>query len=222
MLEKATQLAPEKRITMAEMARELHACTALPPEARQSADLTELRVRMEALTATSRQNVSKSKALRDAFRQASHEVCMIADEAAKDLSGLLSFDIHPSTGNTSETIAMLPRINYSPYDPTGTDRLLIPPGTQRAGVNVRIVVAAIMLTQDGPVNIAALLRVNRILDNGNIQEPYDMFARTYLDIPIASAQQLNAIADIREGLPACFPAAIRQVIQIISELRADN
>lgn len=222
MLEKATQLAPEKRITMAEMARELHACAALPPEVRQSADLTELRVRMEALTATSRHNVSKSKALRDAFRQASHEVCKIADEAAKDLSGLLSFDIHPSTGNTSETIVMLPRINYSPYDPTGTDRLLIPPGTQRAGVNVRIVVVAIMLTQDGPVNIAALLLVNRILDNGNIQEPYDMFARTYLDVPIASAQQANAIADIREGLPASFPAAIRQVIRIISESRGDN
>jgi serine/threonine protein kinase len=222
MLEKATLIIPEKRISMAEMARELRACTAPPPEARQSEDLSELRARMEALTATSRQTVSKSKALRDAFRQASHEICKFADEAAKELSGLLSFDIHPSTGNTSESITMLPRMDYSPYDPAGTDRLLIPPGTQRAGVNVRIVVAAIMLTQDGPVNIAALLRVNRILDNGNIQEPYDMFARTYVDIPIASAQQANAIKDIREGLTASFPATMRQVIQIISESPGGN
>jgi serine/threonine protein kinase len=219
MLEKATLMAPEKRISMAEMARELRACAAPPPEARQSTDLSELRARLEALTAASRQNASEKKALRDDFRQASHEICKIAAEAAEELSELLSFDIHPSTGNTSETIAMLPRMNYSPYDPTGTDRLLIPPGIQRPGVDVRIVVAANMLTEDGPVNLAALLRVNRILDNGNIKEPYDIFARTYLDVPIASAQQASAIADIRNGLFASFSAAMVQVLQIMSEGR---
>jgi len=221
MLEKATLIAPEKRISIAEMARELRACAAPPPEARQSKDLSELQARLAALTATPRQRASDKKALRDDFRQASHEICKIAAEAAGKLSELLSFEIHPSTGNTSETIAMLPRMNFSPYDPTGTDRLLIPLGTQRAEVNVRIVVAAIMLTEDGPVNIAALLRVNRILDNGNIQEPYDIFARTYLDIPIASAQQANAIADIHSGLFDSFSDAMVQVLQIMSGQTAD-
>ena len=47
MLEKATLIAPEERISMADMARELRACAAPPPEARQSASLEELRARME-------------------------------------------------------------------------------------------------------------------------------------------------------------------------------
>jgi hypothetical protein len=51
MLEKATLIAPEKRISMADMAHELHACAAPPPEVRQSASLDELRTRMAALTA---------------------------------------------------------------------------------------------------------------------------------------------------------------------------
>jgi hypothetical protein len=47
---------------------------------------------------------------------------------------------------------------------------------------------------------------------------HDMFARTYLGIPIASAQHANVIADIRDGLFGSFASVMRQVILIMSEV----
>ena len=59
LLEKATLTEPRERVSMEDMAHELQACTAPPPEARPSASLGELHSRMAALTAASRQRISE-------------------------------------------------------------------------------------------------------------------------------------------------------------------
>jgi serine/threonine protein kinase len=217
MLEKATLIPPLERITMAGMARELNACAAPPPEVRPTASLEELSERMAALTGTSRHRATEKQAWRDQFRQASHEISKIVAEAAGELSNLLNFDIHPASTDGHNSAALLPRLSFSPYDHSGTGRLLIPPDQPRPDVRVDISITTRMQRQDGPTDIAALLRVDRILDNGNRHEVHEIFARTYLDIPIASAQQANVITDIRNGFYDGFSPAIREVIQIITE-----
>jgi serine/threonine protein kinase len=216
MLEKATLIPAEQRITMADMAKELSACAAPPPEARPDASLEEYRERMAALTATSRHRATEKQAWRDEFRRASHEISKIVSEAAEELSALLNFDIHPAWTNGHHSAALLPQLPFSPYDHSGTGRLLIPPDQPRPAVQVEISITSRMQRLDGPADIAAILRVDRILDNGNQHEVHEKFARTYLDIPIGSAQQANVIADIRNGFYGGFSPAIREVIQIMS------
>ena len=98
MLEKATLIAPEQRISMVDMATELRACTALPAEMQGSANVDELRSRIEVLTAAARQQASEKQALHAEFRLASHEMCKLASDAAAELGSLLSFDIPPGDG----------------------------------------------------------------------------------------------------------------------------
>ncbi len=214
MLEKATLIAPEQRISMADMVTELRACTALPAEMQESANVDELRSRIEVLTAAARQQASEKQALHAEFRLASHEMCKLASDAAAELGRLLSFDIHPATGDGYNSALMLPKRDF-PFDQTGTEPTLIsPPGV--AQVQVIFSVTANMLKEVGPVDIAALLKIIRI-DNGSVYEVDKLFARTYLDIPIGSAQQTNIIADIRNGFFGNFSSVLRQVIHVISE-----
>jgi serine/threonine protein kinase len=222
MLEKATLIPPQERITMAEIARELTACAAPPPEVSSAASLDELRERMAALTATSRHRASEKEAWRDQFRHASHEVAKIVPEVAAELSDHLNFDIHPASGNGYHAAVLLPRLPFSPFDSTASERLLFPPDQPRPDVSVEISIATRMQRQDGPADFAALLRVDQIFDNGNRHEVHEIFACTYLDIPIASAQQANMITEIRNGFFDGFSSAIREVIQIISSTAVQN
>jgi hypothetical protein len=73
-----------------------------------------------------------------------------------------------------------------------------------------------MLDEDGPADIAALLRVDRILSDQGVHEPHEVLACTYPGIPVASAQQANVMADIRASLINSFPAALQQVLQILA------
>lgn len=214
MLEKATLIAPEQRISMADMATELRACAVRPAEMQDSANVDELRSRIEVLTAAARQQASERQALHTEFRLASHAICELAADAAAELSSLLSFDIHPATGNGHNSGAMLPSRDF-PFDTTGTEPTLISPAGV-AQVQVIFSVTVNMLKEGGPVDIAALLKIIHI-DNGIVHEVDEVFARTYLDIPIGSAQQANIIADIRNGFFGSFPSVLRQVIQVISE-----
>ena len=105
---------------------------------------------------------------------------------------------------------------FSPYDRDSLGWLLLPPGQQRPAVEVTVAAAIRMLREDGPADIMALLRVDRILDERGLHDPHEVLARTYLGIPVASAQQANVMADIRDSLTSSFPAALRQVLQIIA------
>jgi len=200
---------------MQDMAVELRACAASPPEARPSASLAELHDRMAALTAASRQRVSQTQDRRSRILEAQGELAQIVADTASELSDQLTFYVH-SQDSGYQAAALLGMPPFSPYDGDNWGWLLLPPGQQRPDVEVTVAAAFRMLTEDGPADIAALLRVDRILDERGLHDPHEVLARTYLGIPVASAQQANVMADIRHSLTSSFPAALRQVLQIIA------
>ena len=215
LLENATQIEPERRISMQDMALELHACTAPLPEARESASLAELHARMAALTAPSRQRVSQTQDRRSLILEAHGELEQIVADTATALNDQLTFHIH-SQESGYHAAALLARQPYSPYDGDHWGWLLLPPGQQRPAVEVTVAAAFRMLDEDSPADIAALLRVDRILSDQGVHEPHEVLARTYPGIPVASAQQANVMADIRASLINSFPAALHQVLQILA------
>lgn len=73
-----------------------------------------------------------------------------------------------------------------------------------------------VMHEDDPADIAGLLRVDRIIHERGVHEPHEIWARTNHDIPVASAQQANVMADIRVGFTGGLADTLRQVIQILS------
>jgi serine/threonine protein kinase len=215
MLEKATLIEPKERISMQDMALELRACVCPPPEARESASLAELQARMAAFTSMSRQRVSQRQDHRSRILEAQRELEQIVADTATELNDQLTFNIH-SQDSGYQAAALLGMPPYSPYDGENWGWLLLPPGQQRPAVEVTVAAAFRMLSEDGPADIAALLRVDRILHDRGQHDPHEVLARTYTGIPVASAQQANVMADIRASLTSSFPAALRQTLQILT------
>ena len=215
MLENATQIEPEKRISMRDMLLELRACTAVPPEARESASLAELHDRMVALTAVSRERASQTQDRRSRIAGAKGELEQIIADAATGLNDQLTFYIH-SQDSGYQAAALFGMPPYSPYDADSWGWLLLPYGQQRPAVEVIVGVAFRMLDEDGPADIAALLRVDQILHEQGVHEPHDVVSRTYRGIPVASGRQANVMAEIRASLTSGFPAALQQVLQVLA------
>lgn len=72
-----------------------------------------------------------------------------------------------------------------------------------------------VLRANDPADIAALVRVDRILDHGNVHEPYVTWEGKYPGIPVSSAQQANVMAGVRTGIVASFTETMRRVIEIL-------
>lgn len=127
LLEKATLIEPKDRISMANMAAELQACTALPPEERTSASLRELHARVAALTAASRQLVSRRENQRARLHEAWQELAQIVAETATELNDQLTFYIH-SQDSGYRAVELLEQHPYTPYDVQSAGCLLFPVG----------------------------------------------------------------------------------------------
>jgi hypothetical protein len=215
LLESATQIEPEDRISMQDMALELRACADPPPEARESASLAELHDRMAALTAVSRQHVSRVQDRRSRILEAHGELEQVIADTAAALNDQLTFYVH-SQDNGYQAAALLGMPPYSVYDGDSWGWLLLPPGQRRPAVEVIVAAAFRILDEDGPADIAVLLRVDRILNEQGIHEPHEVLARTYNGIPVGSARQANIMAEIRTSLTSNFSATLRQVLQIVA------
>ena len=80
-----------------------------------------------------------------------------------------------------------------------------------------VIAAALRLMREGgPADIAATLEVHRNLDNGSTHEVNEIWARTYTAVPLASARQARALAEIRASLTAGFETTLRAVIDILA------
>jgi hypothetical protein len=97
---------------MEEMARELQACTAAPPEARPAASLAELHARVAALTAASREHVTQRQERQDRLIEAWQELAQIVAGTATELNDLLTFYIH-SQDNGYQAAELLEQITRS-------------------------------------------------------------------------------------------------------------
>lgn len=215
LLERATQIDPTRRVSMEEMARELKACAVSPPEAQPNASLAELSARAAALTAEKRASVALRQERQDRETAAWEELSQIVADTAIELNDQLSFYIHPQD-NGYQAAALLGHPPFTPHYGQSAGRMLFPVGYQRSPVQVIVAAAFRVLREDDPADIAALVRVDRILDQGNVHEPSVTWERTYSGIPVASAQQAHVMAEIRAGLTASFAHTIRRAIEILS------
>jgi hypothetical protein len=215
LLEGATQIEPQDRVSVADIARELRACLADPPEVRRSASLEELGARAAALTAASRRNMSDTQDRRARVSEAWNEVEQIVTAAGNELADRLKFDnrVGESGYQASAMFGHPPFMPHAAYD---SACLLFPPGQARPHVEVIVAAAMRVLRENGPADIAALLRVDRILDTG-LHDVCEVWARAYSDIPVASAQQVNILAEIRANFVHGLEATMRLAISILTE-----
>jgi hypothetical protein len=111
---------------------------------------------------------------------------------------------------------MLGRPPFTAYESESSGWLLFPPGQARPEVEVVIAAAMRVMSEADPADVAALLRVDRIIQGGNAHEVCHIFAEVYRSIPIGSAQQANTFAEIRAGLTNGLQNAMSQAISILS------
>ena len=215
LLERATQIDPTRRVSMEEMAKELSACAATPPESQPNPSLAELSARAAALTAATRASVALRQERQDRETMAWEELAQIVADTATELSEQLSFCIHPQD-NGYQAAALLGHPPFTPHYGQSTGQMLYPVGYQRSPVQVIVAAAFRVLREDDPADVTALVRVDRILDQGNVHEPSVTWEGTYRGIPVASAQQEHVMAEIRAGITGSFAETMRQAIEILS------
>jgi hypothetical protein len=215
LLERATQIEPQARPSMADMARELRACTAEPPEASEPAGLEQLIARVSALTAAARQDVADARARRDSLDAAWRELEQAVTDAAGELAGLLEFDLRGSESGYRAS-AMLGRPPFSPHDGRDVGCLLLPPGQPWPAVDVTVAGAMRVLRAGDPVSIAVTLEVHRNFDHGSRHEVSEIWARTYDRVPLASAQPAGVLEEVGAGLRGGYGETLREVIAILA------
>ena len=76
-----------------------------------------------------------------------------------------------------------------------------------------------VLRDDGYADIAALLKVDRILVGQGIHEPYEVWTHLYRGVRIASAELAQVIAEIRAGFINGFEDTMRQAITVLTNTR---
>jgi hypothetical protein len=180
------------------------------------ASVAELHDRIAALTATSRQNVTLRQERQSQLIEAWQELVQTVVNAATELSEKLTFYVHSQHSGYYAT-ELLGRPPFMPHDAQDAGWLLLPPGQDQPVVQVVVAVAFRVLREEDPADISALVRVDRIREHGNVREPQEIWSRTYRGIPIASAQQANAVAEIRAGFTGSFAETLRHVIRILSD-----
>ena len=153
--------------------------------------------------------------------EAWQELAQVVADTATELSEQLTFYVH-SRDSGYRAAELLERPPFTPYDGQSAGWLLLPPGQDRPAVEVVVAAAFRVMREEDPADIAALVRVDRIIDHQGIHEPHEIWTRTYPGIPIASAQQTNAIADIRAGFTGSIADTLRQVIRILSDPAASR
>jgi hypothetical protein len=215
LLEKATQVEPGSRITMGDMARELHACLSEPPEVRPSASLDELHARAAALTATSRQNLAETQDRRARYTGCWDILRAIVADTASELADLLTFEARMQE-NGYQADTLLERASFMPYEADSSGWLLMPSGQPWPVVEVVVAGSMRAMRENDPMDVAALLTVNKIIDR-RMHDVDAIYSQTYGDVPVSSAQQANVLDEIRASFKNCLDAAMRKVISILAD-----
>ena len=214
LLEKATQIEPQERVSMAAIARELRACLEEPPEARRAASIAELHARAKALTAKSRQNVSDTQDRRARVFEAWSELEQAVMDAGNALGAALTFEVREEESGYHAS-AMFGRPSFNPHATYDAGYLLFPPDQPWPRVEVFVEAAMRLLRDDGLADFAGLLQVDHIVQRG-LHDINIIWAETYSDVPIGSAQQANVIATIRTSIINGFEEAMRLAISILA------
>ncbi|HEV2373425.1 MAG TPA: protein kinase [Streptosporangiaceae bacterium] len=219
LVEQATQIDPQARVTMAEIVRELRACLADPPEVQESPDRAALHARAMALTAASRQKQADTQDRQAQVSAAWEVLSSIAEAFGSELADGLTFYVHPTPAGHYAN-GMLPRAPFMAHFVADAGCMLYPPGMQRPNVQAVAAVAMRLLRDDGRADIAAVLRVDRILVGQGLHEPTEVWSGVYNEIPIGSAQQAQVYAEIQASFTNNLAEAMRVALEIFADAGA--
>jgi hypothetical protein len=85
-------------------------------------------------------------------------------------------------------------------------------------VAVTIKIETRVMRQDGPIEIAAALRIETLWPTDLPLDIISIWAENY-DVPIGSAQQALAFSAIRAGFRSAFDMTLRRVAEILNASR---
>jgi serine/threonine protein kinase len=211
LMQKATQIDPTSRITMRDIAVELRACLAEPPEASQDADLGKLQRRVQALTAPQLQRsaAAQERHARESIAFSKLEVAMRA--AYNRLSQLTGFNGQLGqleAPAASQLLGLAPSSLHAAYAVSG--RLFSPDDPGR--VRITIEVAMRIQTQDDPTQIAAVLYVEHYFAGRS--DLTDGWKGTFT-APVGSAQFANVVQAVAVGFESGYGKVMQRVAQIL-------
>ena len=206
---------------MSEMAKELSYCLLPPAEARPSASLDDLRQRVEALTATSRQSWREDQDILGRHHQAFVSLNNITSEAARELNELLKFQ--HSTGSNVNLLPSEPgREHHRAQYQRGTEHKMIPYSRSRPPVEVVIAITLRAMSADELFDAAVLVAVNRNIGEKNAQEVSEIYKRIYRNVPVDSAQQAHIAAETSAAFTDSFGPVMRSVTSILSQIGSES
>jgi serine/threonine protein kinase len=211
LLEQATQMDPNERVSMTDFARELRACLASPPEIVPSATLDELKDRIDSLTSATYRRESEAQDRRRAVNDTFRELQQILSDAYHLLNQKIIYFSGPYSGDVNDA-AMLLEQRGIPYASFVWGGRLTSPGTPPRATVIMSVALRVMHDSD-PAEVAGLVRVVRERED-RLTEQQDIWTGIYV-CPIGSAQLANAFADIRVRFLSSLDSALRKVAEIL-------
>ena len=210
---KCTQYRPERRPRMDEVADELRACLAEPPEQRPDADLDDLRERVRAL-ASPYLRVDEVKEQREQrFKDGDAAIHRLNDSVYSQLEAMVSGSflwLQPGQVEPVHASNLIPH-RYMPAWAQARGVLLTSPDpTGRVTVEF-----SVFARSDGDSEDVSLAAALRILHRHQGLE-HTAFQWTYTGTaPVASVQYVRALADIEAQVTRAEPECLRHIGRIM-------
>jgi serine/threonine protein kinase len=213
LLERCTQVDPTERLTMAEVATELQALLASPEAASSIADLADLSARLKALVTPAQRKLDAAGDRRRRCNDNWRELEELSRRRWHDLSRLLTFNgPHPAGGYRATSL--LGKLTANPYASYEWGGQLTPPG------DVPPVIVVIASAYRVPVDneradLAAILAIDHTMPDRTRHTVQSWF-RVWHDVPVGSAQQANAFAEIDHVFEDAIPETARICIDLLT------
>jgi serine/threonine protein kinase len=212
LLERCTQIVPEERLSMSEVASELRALATNAPTD-TAVDLTDLRSRLQALVTPRQRRIDADGDIRRRCNDNWRKLEELTRQRWHDLARLLTFNgPHPTGGHyATSLLGKAPADPYAAYEWGGR---LSPPG-EDPPVIVFIASACRVQDDNERADFAAILTIECVLPD-RTRRTERIWQRTYRNLMVGSAQQANAFAEIDRLFEEAFPDTLRACIDLMT------
>jgi serine/threonine protein kinase len=221
LLERSTQIDPATRPIMAEIIKELSACLLPPPEVRPSVDLKDLQARVKVLTAKSRQDWVVDQDVEGRYHSAFVSLVEIARDVVTQLDDLLGFQGSQGS-DPSYIVNRLGHHDVRPCYARSIVHKLIPHNRSRPPVEVIVAITLRAIRVGEPFDMSAYIAVNHNLMEDGRQGADKIYDRIYRRIPVSSAQQTNALSEVRAAFQNSLETVMREVVLILAKTSPDS
>ncbi|MFM9538678.1 protein kinase domain-containing protein [Streptomyces turgidiscabies] len=218
LIVRCTRLQPESRPTMAEMAKELRATLAEPPEVRPDTDIDELRERVRALAQPHIEAEQEAELRRQQLDRAQADMAALTEEVRGHLRVMLaeSFREHPGQPPIDAT-NLFPRQTMPAWSCLQGEMLRSPDPAARVSVEFSLF-GRIEWNASEQVDMAATFRV--LHRHGGLEHAVFEWGDTY-SAPLGSVRLTRARDEVKAAVLAAEPECLRQIGRIMN-LPADD